>query len=107
MEQQENRVVLVRGTVAEEATFSHSSARHCLLPLSPGSALPVRPRGPAEHPLPPHPPQRIPCPSRGLVEVRGEVRSFNNRSGVGNRLVITVLARELLPSAEEPCNQGS
>ena len=35
----------------------------------------------------------------------GEVRSFNNRSGVGNRLVITVLARELLPSAEEPCNQ--
>ena len=33
------------------------------------------------------------------------MRSFNNRSGVGNRLVITVLARELLPSAEEPCNQ--
>ncbi len=27
--------------------------------------------------------------------VRGEVRSYNNRSGVGPRLVITVLAREL------------
>ena len=39
------------------------------------------------------------------LAAEGEVRSFNNRSGVGNRLVITVLARELLPSAEEPCNQ--
>lgn len=30
------------------------------------------------------------------VTVRGEVRSFNNRSGLGNRLVITVLARQLV-----------
>lgn len=29
------------------------------------------------------------------VSVWGEVRSFNNRSGVGSRLVITVFAREL------------
>ncbi|MBQ3405360.1 MAG: single-stranded DNA-binding protein [Oscillospiraceae bacterium] len=29
------------------------------------------------------------------VYIRGELRSFNNRSGVGHRLVITVLAREL------------
>ncbi len=29
------------------------------------------------------------------VSVWGEVRSFNNKSGVGSRLVITVLAREL------------
>ena len=34
----------------------------------------------------------------------GEVRSFNNRSGVGSRLVITVLAREIRPGLGEPCN---
>ena len=35
-------------------------------------------------------------PSRaGLLEVIGELRSFNNRSGEGNRLVITLFAQEL------------
>ena len=29
------------------------------------------------------------------IYIRGELRSFNNRSGVGSRLVITVLAREI------------
>ena len=37
-------------------------------------------------------------PSRaGLLEVTGELRSFNNRSGEGNRLVITIFAQELAP----------
>ena len=36
--------------------------------------------------------------------MQGEVRSFNNRSGSGSRLVITVLARELAPTAEKPAN---
>mgnify|MGYP002625396556 CR=1 FL=1 len=31
------------------------------------------------------------------VRVEGELRSFNNRSGVGSRLVLTVLARSLTP----------
>lgn len=31
----------------------------------------------------------------GRVRVDGELRSFNNRSGVGSRLVLTVYAREL------------
>ena len=91
MEQQENRVVL-RGTVAEEATLSHQvhGIAFYRFPL-------VVPRlSGREDPLP---------QAGAFVEVRGEVRSFNNRSGVGNRLVITVLARELLSSAEEPCNQ--
>ena len=35
-------------------------------------------------------------PSRaGLIRVGGEVRSFNNHSGEGSRLVISVFAREL------------
>ena len=35
-------------------------------------------------------------PSRaGLLRIEGELRSFNNRSGEGSRLVITVFAQEL------------
>ena len=33
----------------------------------------------------------------GLLSVKGSLRSFNNRSGQGSRLVITVLAKELSP----------
>ena len=35
------------------------------------------------------------------VRVSGELRSYNNKSGVGNRLVLTVLARELGPGGED------
>ncbi|MEG0764684.1 MAG: single-stranded DNA-binding protein [Pseudoflavonifractor sp.] len=38
------------------------------------------------------------------VEAEGEVRSFNNRSGKGSRLVITLFARSLKYSGGEPCN---
>ena len=104
MEQQENRVVL-RGTVAEEATLSHQvhGIAFYRFPL----AVPrLSGREDRLNILCPHTAPEDPLPQAGaFVEVRGEVRSFNNRSGVGNRLVITVLARELLPSAEEPCNQ--
>lgn len=37
-------------------------------------------------------------PSRaGLIRIAGEVRSFNNHSGEGSKLVISVFARELSP----------
>jgi len=39
------------------------------------------------------------------VSVQGEVRSFNNRSGQGSRLVITVLARALLWETGEDENR--
>jgi len=39
------------------------------------------------------------------VEVEGEVRSFNNRSGKGNRLVITLFARTLTPYQGKAANQ--
>ena len=39
------------------------------------------------------------------VTVRGEVRSFNNRSGLGSRLVITVLARQLIWESGEDDNR--
>ena len=40
-----------------------------------------------------------------LLRVRGQLRSFNNRSGVGSRLVLTVYAQELQTGLDEPCNQ--
>lgn len=47
------------------------------------------------------------CPIRPgeMYEVTGEVRSFNNRSGVGGRLIITFLARTIAPSQGEHGNQ--
>lgn len=38
------------------------------------------------------------------LRVRGQFRSFNNRSGVGNKLVLTVYAQELLPAEDTFCN---
>lgn len=40
-----------------------------------------------------------------FLEVEGEVRSFNNRSGSGSRLVITVYVRSLRPCEEGGENQ--
>ena len=37
----------------------------------------------------------------GPVRVTGELRSFNNKSGVGNRLVLTIFARELGPGTDD------
>ena len=39
------------------------------------------------------------------LRVQGQLRSFNNRSGVGSRLVLTVYAQELQPGLDEPWNQ--
>ena len=104
MEQKENRVVL-RGTAAGEATLSHQV--HGLdfyrFPLS----VPrLSGREDRLNILLPAPPEGKALPQPGdYLEVTGEVRSFTNRSGVGSRLVITVLARSVLPGVGEPCNQ--
>ena len=47
------------------------------------------------------------CPVRPgeTYRVTGEVRSFNNRSGVGSRLVITFFARSLAPGEGEHDNR--
>lgn len=104
MEQKENRVVL-RGTVAGEALFSHRvhNIDFYRFPL----AVPrLSGREDLLNILCPLTPEESFLPQEGdFVEVVGEVRSFNNRSGVGNRLVITVLARRLSPGLGEPCNQ--
>ena len=39
------------------------------------------------------------------LRVKRQLRSFNNRSGVGNRLVLTVYAQAIQPGTGEPCNR--
>ena len=42
---------------------------------------------------------------RGKIRVSGEVRSFNNKSGVGSKLIITVFAREICFCDDEDENE--
>ena len=41
---------------------------------------------------------------RSMLKVKGELRSYNNKSGVGNRLIIFVYAHELELCDDEPQN---
>lgn len=85
------------GTVAEPPRYSHESRgiRFYTFPLETrrlsGTAdrLNIVLR---ESMLSPEPPR-----TGESLRVTGELRSFNNKSGVGNRLVLTVFARQLLP----------
>ena len=43
--------------------------------------------------------------SQEPLRIRGQLRSFNNRSGVGNKLVLTVYATDIQPGTGEFCNQ--
>ena len=43
--------------------------------------------------------------SQGPLRIRGQFRSFNNRSGHGSRLVLTVFAREAEPGTGTPENR--
>ncbi len=97
---EENRILL-RGRVVEAPVFSHEShgKRFFRLPL----AVP-RLSGTVdtlnlllEEPVPPLEPG-------AAVEAVGQVRSFNNRSGVGSRLVITVLVQQLEQRQAPPEN---
>ena len=99
----ENRALL-RGTAAGSPVFSHENhgVAYDLFPLS------VQRLSGAADRLNVVLPRSLltACPVyEGLpLEVQGEVRSFNNRSGSGSRLVITVLARELAGRADYlPC----
>lgn len=103
MEQKENQAVL-RGTVAGPAELSHQvhGIDFYRFPLA---VARLSGREDLVNVLLPRQAPTDPLPQAGdFVEVTGEIRSFNNRSGVGNRLVITVLARSVAPGLGEPCN---
>ena len=46
----------------------------------------------------------VPAVPGHIVAVEGQLRSFNNKSGEGSRLVISVFARTLEPGDETPLN---
>lgn len=48
--------------------------------------------------------QQCPITTGAILSIRGQIRSFNNRSGVGSRLVISVLARQIEHSDATPQN---
>lgn len=48
--------------------------------------------------------EQCPVVEGAEVEIEGEVRSFNNKSGRGSRLVITLYARSLRKGGGEPAN---
>jgi len=99
-----NRVYL-RGRVAAEPMFSHvshgidyyglflavsrlSGAEDLVRVLASGALL-----------------EAIPCRVGRPVAVEGTLRSFNNKSNVGSRLIIAVLAKELYDGYEPDENQ--
>ena len=99
----ENRALLC-GTVAGEPVLSHENhgVSYDVFPLSVPrlSGAEGRLNVVAARPL------LTDCPLApgDRVEVQGEVRSFNNRTGPGSRLVITLFARSLSPTRAEPAN---
>ena len=100
MDEKRNNSVLLRGSPAGECVFSHQSRseRFYSLPLEV-----TRLSGTSDriHLILREEQLSQVRPSRaGLVEVHGELRSFNNRSGEGSRLVITVFAREIITPEE-------
>ena len=52
------------------------------------------------------PEEKLPLMGQGCcVRIQGQLRSFNNRTGVGNRLILTVYPLEITPATGEPCNR--
>lgn len=99
-----NRAEL-RGAAAEASRFSHESRgiRFHIFPLETVrlSGTPDRLNVLVRESML----LRQPVEAGDRVSVTGELRSFNNKSGVGNRLILTVLARELeIPAGPEDEN---
>ena len=99
----ENQIFL-RGYLAEPPRFSHEShgAVYHTFPL----AVP-RLSGTTDllNILAPRTLLELLAPEEGeMLEITGEVRSFNNRSGVGSKLVISVLARTIVRADAPPAN---
>ena len=51
--------------------------------------------------------EQCPVVEGAEVEIEGEVRSFNNKSGRGSRLVLTLFAHSLRPGSGEQANDLS
>ena len=102
---QTNNIIFLRGRLAAAPAFSHSNhgVEYLLLPLS------VRRLSGAEDRLnvvaARGQPSGLVLETDSTLAVRGEVRTFNNRSGVGSRLVVSVFAKELSQEEGEDENR--
>ena len=103
MTTQTRNEVLLEGTPLETPSLSHEnhSTRFYRFPLQVPrlsgqvDTLPVL-----------VPESMLPHVAKGTdIRVQGQLRSFNNRSGVGSRLVLTVYAQRLSLGLDEPHNQ--
>ena len=100
----ENRALL-RGTAAAEPVVSHES-HGVVYETFPLTVLRLSGSEDRINVLAPRPLLAEQPVTAGMaLEVEGEVRSFNNKSGKGSRLVITLYAKELRPAAGEHENQ--
>lgn len=103
--QRDQNQIFLRGVLALQPRFSHEShgAVYDTFPLS------VPRLSGAEDVLNVLAPRALVEPlalgEGDGVELTGEVRSFNNRSGQGSRLVISAFARTLERSDGEPANE--
>ena len=103
MTTQTRNEVLLEGTALEAPVLSHENhgTRFYRFPLEvprlsgTPDTLPVLLPGPLLDTVQTEAPLRV----------QGQLRSFNNRSGVGNRLVLTVYAQAIQPGTGEPCNR--
>lgn len=97
--------ILLRGTVIETASFSHDSHGQIYYQM----ILSTTRLSGAEDTL------RVLVPepllhgfrplARESVEMEGTLRSFNNKSGQGSRLVLSALAKSIRPTEEPSINQ--
>ena len=100
----ENRALL-RGTAAAEPVFSHES-HGVVYETFPLAVLRLSGSEDRINVLAPRPLlAERPVTAGMTLEVEGEVRSFNNKSGKGSRLVITLYAKALRPWEGEDENQ--
>ena len=95
--------VLLEGTILETTVLSHENhgARFYRFPLQVprlSGQVDLLPVLLAEPMLPK-------VDAGETVRIQGQLRSFNNRSGIGSRLVLTVYAQEIEPGLEETVNQ--
>ena len=103
MTTQTRNEVLLEGTALEAPVLSHENhgTRFYRFPLE----VPRLSGTPDTLPV------LLPEPLLDIVQteaplrVQGQLRSFNNRSGVGNRLVLTVYAQAIQPGTGESCNR--
>ena len=104
MEHTTNRVML-RGTLAELPQFSHENheKRFYRFPLE------VERLSGAVDVLPVIVPETVLCAmdlsGGSMLEVTGQIRTFNSRSATGRRLVISVYAETLTACEGEPVNE--